>query len=190
MARKPSNSKHSSETNIRKRPRDSQRTQEVIAKELLARSSGRTPAGGPSTRGNSLGVLLGRFLGHFEVRSVCAKEVDLIKPTHRNGWLRPQIEAKLASLHPHCPDHRELSRLVNVSLDLLAAVEAGRFDPGPDWSKLEPRLLRALAYLLSAYDAIPDDLPNGFDDDMREFQDLATHAGALFEIFESWERPS
>jgi Fe-S oxidoreductase len=134
--------------------------------------------GGPATRkGSSLGTLLGRFLAHFEVRNVCSKEVALIKPTHRNGWLRPQIEAKLSRLHPECPDHRELRRLVNRSLDLLVAVEEGRFDPGPDWAEVEPRLLRALAYLLSAEDAIPDHLPDGFDDDMREFQSLANHAG-------------
>jgi hypothetical protein len=170
----------------RKSPPTSKRTQELLARELLAQTSGGPMPGGPSTRkSNSLGLLLGRFLAHFEVRKVCAREVALIKPTHRNGWLRPQIEAKLSRLHPECPDHRELRRLVNLSIDLLEAVDEDRFDPGPDWPAVEARLLRALAYLLSEDDAIPDHLPDGFDDDMREFQSLANHAGALLAAFES-----
>src|SRR4051794_27290653 len=81
-------------------------------------------AGGPKTRGDgALGRMLADLLAYFEVRTVSEREVDLVRPTHENGWLRPQIEAKLARLHPTCPDHRELRRLVSVSLDLLSAVD-------------------------------------------------------------------
>ncbi len=34
-------------------------------------------------------------------------------------------------------------------------------------------------------DAIPDNLPHGFDDDMREFGELAEQAGAVFTVFEA-----
>lgn len=127
-------------------------------------------------------------LAYFEVRSVTTREIELLRPTHENGWLRPEIEAKLERLHPNCPDHRELQRLVRLSLDLLEAVDAGRFDPGPCWPQIEPRLLRALAYFVRETDAIPDHLPHGFDDDIREFAQLAEQAGTLFTIFEARRR--
>jgi hypothetical protein len=133
------------------------------------------------------------LLAYFEVRTVHPREIDLVRPTHENGWLRPQIEAKLAQLHPSCPDHRELNRLVRLSLELLTAVDENRFNPGPGWTQVEPRLLRALAYFIREGDAIPDHLPHGYDDDMREFSQLAQRAGELFSLFEtlqtSWARP-
>jgi uncharacterized membrane protein YkvA (DUF1232 family) len=119
------------------------------------------------------------------VRTVTLREIELTRPTHENGWLRPQIEAKLERLHPECPDHRELRRLAALSLDLLTAVHEKRFNPGPTWGELEPWLLRALAYLVREGDAIPDHLPGGFDDDMREFQALANRADDLFSVFEA-----
>ncbi|MFO1499104.1 MAG: hypothetical protein U1G07_12040 [Verrucomicrobiota bacterium] len=151
-------------------------------------SSGASPSsqGGPSTRGDTkLGRLLAEFLAFFEVRSVSIREIDLLRPTHENGWLRPEIEEKLAQLHPTCPDHLQLRRLVTLSLDLLSSVDAGHFNPGPAWPRVEPRLLRALAYFVRGVDAIPDHLPHGFDDDMREFQELADRASGLFDMFEA-----
>ncbi len=143
-------------------------------------------AGGPATRGETaLGRIFASFLAHFEVRTVTVREIDLVRPTHENGWLRPQIEAKLERLHPECPDHQELRRLVTLSIDLLSAVDEHRFNPGPTWSQVEPRLLRALAYFVREGDAIPDHLPGGFDDDMREFQVLAEQANELFSTFEA-----
>jgi hypothetical protein len=150
-----------------------------------ATSSAAGAAGGPQTRGqSSLGRVLADLLAYFEVRTVTTLEVDLVRPTHENGWLRPQIEAKLAQLHPTCPDHCELRRLVTLSLDLLTAVDEGRFVPGQAWAHVEPRLLRALAYFVQEADAIPDHLPQGYDDDMREFRQLAQSAGDLFAVFE------
>jgi hypothetical protein len=147
------------------------------------------PVGGPSTRSDStLGRVLLQVLAYFEVRSVTPREIELMRPTHENGWLRPEIEAKLARLHPACPDHLELGRLVRLSLELLEAVDAGRFDPGPSWTQVEPRLLRALAYFVREGDAIPDHLPHGFDDDMREFSELAEQAGVVFSAFEARQK--
>jgi hypothetical protein len=143
-------------------------------------------AGGPGTRGYSaLGRMLVDLLAYFEVRTVTARELDLVRPTHENGWLRPQIEAKLERLHPTCPDHRELRHLVTLSLELLTAADSGRFKPGPGWEQVEPRLLRALAYFVREGDAIPDHLPHGFDDDMREFRELAERASEVFTVFEA-----
>ena len=149
-------------------------------------------AGGPSTRlGAKLGPFLAEVLAYFEERVVTPREIELLWPTHRNGWLRPQIEDKLGQLHPHCPDHRQLHRLVTLCLDLLTAVDEGRFEPGPDWPEVEPRVLRALAYFLKEGDAIPDHLPAGFDDDMREFSELAQRTTDLFDRFECGRtRPS
>jgi len=153
---------------------------------LLSRTNSPPAAGGPATRGKSV---LGRFLldvlAYFEVRSVSPEEMDLVRPSHDNGWLRPEIEAKLARLHPACPDHLELARLVRTSLEVLEAVDAGRFDPGPAWPHVERRLLRALAYFVREGDAIPDHLPHGFDDDRREFAELAEQAGVVFSAFEA-----
>jgi uncharacterized membrane protein YkvA (DUF1232 family) len=151
-----------------------------------ASNGARSAAGGPATRGDTkLGQVLADFLAYFEVRTVTTREIDLLRPTHDNGWLRPQVEAKLQNLHPTCPDHRELRRLVELSLDLLTAVDTGRFHPGPHWAKVEPKLLRALAYFVRDGDAIPDHLPHGYDDDMREFQLLAKQATDLFSVFEA-----
>lgn len=156
-----------------------------VAAEFLPNSDQRA-AGGPSTRGDSrLGKVLADFLAYFEVRNVSTRDIELIRPTHANGWLRPQIQAKLDRLHPNCPDHLELQRLVTLSLELLSAVDAGRFNPGPTWAEVEPRLLRALAYFVQEGDAIPDHLPHGFDDDMREFKGLAERANDLFGVFEA-----
>ena len=149
------------------------------------RSARTVAAGGPSTRDDgALGRLLNQWTAYFEVRSVTAHEIDLVRPTHQNGWLRPQIEAKLAALHPRCPDHHRLRHLVTLSLDLLTAVDSGQFDPGPDWVHVEPWLLRALAYFVKEGDAIPDHLPEGLDDDMREFEGLADRASGLFLRFQ------
>ncbi len=150
-----------------------------------AKASRETAAGGPTTRRDTkLGRCLAELLAYFEVRTVTVQEIELIRPTHDNGWLRPQVEAKLASLHPQCPDHRKLRRLAVLSLDLLTAIDEGRFNPGPSWPEIEPRLLRALAYFVRENDAIPDHLPEGFDDDMREFESLAERAEELFGRFE------
>lgn len=154
-------------------------------RELAAQPSG-AAAGGPATRSSTkLGRVLADFLAYFEVRTVTAREIDLIRPTHENGWLRPQVEAKLSQLHPSCPDHQELRRLVQLSLELLTAVDSGRFNPGPTWPQVEPRLLRALAYFVRDGDAIPDHLPHGYDDDMREFRNLEAQADDLFSVFEA-----
>jgi hypothetical protein len=156
----------------------------ALPPELTVPEAG-AAAGGPQTRGlSTLGRMLADLLAYFEVRTVSTREIELVRPTHRNGWLRPEIEAKLASLHPECPDHQELRRLVLLSLDLLTAVDHGTFDPGPAWAQVEPRLLRALAYFVRDGDAIPDHLPHGFDDDMREFQELAEKASVLLAAFE------
>jgi hypothetical protein len=143
-------------------------------------------AGGPKACGETqLGRMLAQVLAYFEVRTVTSEEVALIRPTYQNGWLRPEIEAKLEQLDPACPDHRRLRRLVTLSLDLLTAVDERRFDPGPAWLEVEPRLLRALAYFIREDDAIPDHLPGGLEDDMREFRDLEERANLLFTVFEA-----
>lgn len=157
---------------------------------LLAAEGKTTAAGGPATRGaTALGQMLADLLAYFEVRTVTTRELDLVRPTHENGWLRPQIEAKLDRLHPTCPDHRELRHLVTLSLELLTAVDSGRFNPGAAWVQVEPRLLRALAYFVREGDAIPDHLPHGFDDDTREFRELAERASEVFTVFEALQAP-
>ena len=92
----------------------------------------------------------------FERREVHSHEVDLVLPTYRNKWLRPQIEAKLQQLNLNDPIHRELYHLVRLSLELFEAVNAGKYRPGKDWPEIEPRLKRALAYFVKTGDAIPD----------------------------------
>jgi hypothetical protein len=132
--------------------------------------------------------MLSDVLAFFERRAVTAGEIDLLRPSLENGWLKLEIEAKLGRLRSDCPDHAELKRLVSASVGLLEAVDTGRFDPGAYWVEIEPRLLRALAYFVREGDAIPDHLPGGFDDDMREFAELAEHADAVFALFEASER--
>ena len=124
----------------------------------------------------------------FERRQVHSHEVDLVLPTHRNKWLRPQIEAKLQQLNLNDAIHRELYHLVGLSLELFEAVDAGKYRPGKDWPEIEPRLKRALAYFVRTGDAIPDHEPTGFDDDHREFRDLAQRAELLLAHFEAHHR--
>ena len=121
----------------------------------------------------------------FEVREVDPKEIDLLLPTHRNDWLRPQINTKLQMLNLNDSIHRELQHLVTLAMDLLHSVDTGTYKPGPDWPDIEPRLKRALAYFVKSGDAIPDHLPTGFDDDHREFADLARRAELLLAHFEA-----
>jgi hypothetical protein len=129
--------------------------------------------------------VLDLFLALFERRDVDQKELDLLLPTHRNNWLRPQAEAKLRQLNPDDPIHRELHRLVTLCLNLFIAVDAERYQPGKDWLEIEPRLRRALAYFVKQYDAIPDHEPTGFDDDHREFRLLSERAELLLAHFEA-----
>jgi hypothetical protein len=126
----------------------------------------------------------------FEKREVNLQEIDLVWPTHRNQWLRPEVEAKLKQLNPNDPVHRELHHLVQLSLDLFGAVDAGQYPPGKDWPEIEPRLKRALAYFVKSGDAIPDHEPTGFDDDHREFRDLAQRAELLLAHFDAHRRRS
>ncbi len=124
----------------------------------------------------------------FERRELHPHELDLVLPTHRNKWLRPEIEAKLLQLNQNDPIHRELHHLVTLSLDLFEAVDAGKYKPGKDWPEIEPRLKRALAYFVRTGDAIPDHEPTGFDDDHREFRDLAQRAELMLAHFEARRR--
>ena len=126
--------------------------------------------------------------GYFEKREVHPHELDLVLPTHRNHWLRPEIEAKLQQLNLKDPIHHELHHLVRLSLDLFEAVDAGKYKPGKDWREVEPRLKRALAYFVRTGDAIPDHEPTGFDDDHREFSDLAQRAESMLAHFEAHRR--
>jgi len=121
----------------------------------------------------------------FETRLVDPQEIDLVWPTHRNKWLRPEVEVKLKQLNLNDPIHRELHHLVNLSLDLFDAIDTGIYQPGKDWPEIEPRLKRALAYFVKSGDAIPDHEPTGFDDDHREFRDLAQRAELLLVHFEA-----
>src|SRR5262245_20652765 len=133
-------------------------------------------------------TLLDLLASYFETREVGSTEIDLVLPTHRNNWLRPEIEAKLQQLNLHDPVHRELHHLVRLSLDLFTAVDSGQYRPGKDWAEIEPRLKRALAYFVKNGDAIPDHEPTGFDDDHREFRDLAQRAELLLAHFEAFRR--
>ena len=126
----------------------------------------------------------------FERREVHSREIDLVLPTHRNKWLRPEIEVKLQQLNLKDRIHRELHHLVGLSLELFEALDAGKYKPGNDWSEIEPRLKRARAYFVKAGDAIPDHEPTGFDDDHREFRDLAQRAELLLAHFEAHRRQS
>ncbi len=121
----------------------------------------------------------------FESREVHHKEIDLLQATYRNDWLRPEVEAKLTQLNLHDPIHRELDHLVRLCLELFSAVEKGKYRPGKDWAEIEPRLKRALAYFVRGKDAIPDHEPTGFDDDHREFRELAKRAELLLAHFEA-----
>jgi len=78
-------------------------------------------------------TLLDFLVACFERREVHSHEIDLVLPTHRNKWLRPEIEAKLQQLNLNDPIHRELHHLVVLSLELFDAVDAGKYKPGNDW---------------------------------------------------------
>ena len=129
-----------------------------------------------------------RLFAYFEERTVSVIEIELVLPIARNEWLRPEIDAKLASLDLSNPIHAELYRLVTLSHDLLETVDQGRYRTGPDWPDLDPWLRRALAYFVKANDAIPDHFADGFDDDHREFKRLETKLGGMLDHFAVWRR--
>jgi hypothetical protein len=127
-------------------------------------------------------------MAYFEERIVSARELDLLVPMHRNRWLRPQIEAKMAGLNPADPIQHELGRLVSLCLDLLEAVDAGVYRKPSHWAQIEPWLRRSLAYFVNQHDAIPDHFEDGFEDDHREFRQLADRLGLLLIHFEGWRK--
>lgn len=122
-----------------------------------------------------------------ERRDVDEAALDLFRPMHRNRWLRPQIEAKLKTLDLTQPLHGELFLRVKQSLELFEAIDAGTYPRPNDWEVLEPWLQRALAYFISHEDAIPDHFADGFEDDHREFNDLANRLGPVLDHFAAWQ---
>lgn len=127
-------------------------------------------------------------MAYFEERVVHQRELDLLEAFHRNNWLRPEVEAKLATLDLSLPAHKDLHRLVSLSLALMEAVDAHRYKPPPHWKELEPWLHRALAYFVNHRDAIPDHFEDGLDDDHREFRQLEERLGGMLDHFEVWQK--
>lgn len=132
--------------------------------------------------------LFGFLFAYFEERTVGVTEIELLLPTHRNEWLRPEIEEKLARLDLANPVHVELDRLVRLSLALLEAVDRGAYRKPRGWARMDPWLRRALAYFVKTYDAIPDHFADGFDDDHREFRELEERLAGTLLHFEVWEQ--
>lgn len=116
------------------------------------------------------------------------RAVDLLLPTLRNQWLRPQVEEKLATLDRSRPLEADLHRRVSLALALFEAVEAGRYRKPDNWEELSPWLSRALAYFIKNGDAIPDHFEDGFEDDHREFVRLGERLGVMLDHFEAWHR--
>ncbi|MCC6234696.1 MAG: hypothetical protein IT580_18785 [Verrucomicrobiales bacterium] len=131
--------------------------------------------------------LLGFLFAWLEERVVCAKAIDLVIPTLRNRWLRPEVEAKLASLDLSLPLHVDLHRRVTLVMEMLEAIETGKYRTLDNWSEMEPWLHRAIAYFVKAGDAIPDHFEDGLEDDHREFVALGEKLGGMLEHFEAWQ---
>lgn len=142
----------------------------------------------PATPSRKIPKLLGFLLSYFEERIVCVKAVELLLPTHRNKWLQPEVEEKLALLDPDNAVHSELARLVRLSLALVEAVDNGTYRKPRGWARMEPWLRRALAYFVKTHDSIPDHYEDGFDDDHREFRSLEDRLAGTLAHFEAWHR--
>lgn len=138
-----------------------------------------------SSRRRKTPEVLSFLVARFEERHVRQEDVDLVLPTHRNGWLRPQIEGKLSTLDRSDPVQADLYRRVLIALELFEAVHSKTFDPPREWPELEPWIKRALAYFLSHSDSIPDHFADGFEDDHREFLQLGERLGVLLDAFEA-----
>ncbi|MCC7376775.1 MAG: hypothetical protein IT581_19100 [Verrucomicrobiales bacterium] len=132
--------------------------------------------------------LFGFVFAWLEEREVCAKAIDLVLPTHRNGWLKPEVQTKLSTLNLDHPVQADLHRRVSQALALLEAVEAGTYRAPDDWHEMQPWLARALAYFVKNGDAIPDHFEDGFEDDHREFVEMGEKLGVLLDHFEAWQR--
>lgn len=132
--------------------------------------------------------LFGFLFAWLEERVVCSRDVDLLLPTHRNRWLRPQVEKKLATLNLERPLDADLHARVTRALELFEAVDNGDYQPPPEWPELAPWLSRALAYFVKNGDAIPDHFEDGFEDDHREFVRMGERLGVLLDHFEFWRR--
>lgn len=142
------------------------------------------PSAGTSRRKNSR--LFGFVFAWLEERRVCARAIDLVLPTHRNNWLRPDVDAKLATLDLSHPVQADLHRRVTLAMALFEAVDAGEYRAPEGWSELEPWLARALAYFVQNTDAIPDHFEDGYEDDHREFVELGERLGGLLDHFALW----
>lgn len=130
--------------------------------------------------------LFGFVFAWLEERFVCSREIDLLLPTHRNRWLRPEVEAKLATLSLDRPLEADLHRRATQALELFEAVDAGEYTPPENWPELAPWLSRALAYFVKNGDAIPDHFEDGFEDDHREFVQMGERLGVLLDHFDVW----
>ena len=122
-----------------------------------------------------------------EIRKVTDRDLMVIEAMHDNGWLRSEVEARLAILPPADPLTPEFCRIARSCVDLFAALDSGRFQPSPQWRGLEGPLYKALAYFLRGADAIHDEMPGGLADDLREFQEFGEQAAGLLVEFECWQ---
>ena len=147
-----------------------------------------SPAPRKKRAGRKHPAVFGFFVAWLEKRSVCEQTLDLVRPTHLNQWLRPEVEAKLTELDLGKPVHADLHRRVRLALDLYEAVQRGAYGKPRGWREVEPRLGRALSYFVKTHEAIPDHFEDGFDDDHREFVDLGDRLGVLMDHFEVWQR--
>lgn len=138
-----------------------------------------------SSRRRKTPEILTFLVARLEERTVSQHDLDLILPTHRNGWLRPQIEGKLSTLDRSHPAQADLHHRVSVALELFEAVHAQTFAAPREWPELEPWIQRALAYFVSNTDAIPDHFADGYEDDHREFLQLGERLGVLLDAFEA-----
>ena len=128
----------------------------------------------------------GFFVAWMEERVVTTRAIDLVLPSLLNNWFRPEVEEKLKTLDLSNPVHADLSRRVQLALDLYEAVHKGLYRKPRGWREIEPRLGRALSYFVSNHEAIPDHFADGFDDDHREFVILGEQLGPLMDHFEAW----
>jgi hypothetical protein len=134
--------------------------------------------------GNTYGKMAMETLGHpSHLHLVTDCELSGLRQELVRGNVPWDLEQKLDDLAQGSLGHRFIEQNCRTIIALVGGTQIGFKDVTPD--ELQT-LLRVLAYVRKADDAIPDYRPDGFMDDQQEVRAMTTKLSPLLQKFKAW----
>jgi uncharacterized membrane protein YkvA (DUF1232 family) len=115
---------------------------------------------------------------------VSAHDLRDLRAALASGKLPLDLHTKLGKLASESLAHRFVEQNCRLFLALLMAAQKGSFAEASPADLV--RLLKVLAYVRRDEDMIPDYLPGGYTDDLREVRAATTELSDLLGSFKAW----